>query len=152
MIHANKCSEPFVTDWIKVHNYINRVDPYAYKDPEIEESRFSVRKDELTDHCALSFESCNWAGPAYYLDGMLIDVVDNGDNYIVKYVPVRSKNDVLREFKARFKHADPVLMDAICDYFMSHKGTHLYAQKRDGRLHYGVQQDDDIVYEGTIRL
>ena len=152
MIHTNKCEEVFITDWITVRNYIFSVDPYAYKDPEIEEVRISVSKDKLTDHCALSFELCNWAGPAYYLDGMLIDVVDNGNSYVVKYVPVRSKNDVLREFKARFKHADPVLMDAISDYFMSHKGTHLYAQKRDGHIHYGVQQDDDNVYEGTIKL
>ena len=152
MLHANKCSEPFVVDWIKVRSYINRVDPYAYKDPEIEESRFSVSKDELTDHCALSFELCNRAGPTYYFDGMLISVVDNDDSYIVKYVPASSKGNVMMEFKANYRHSDPVLMDAICDYFMSHKGTHLYAQKRNGHLHYGVQQDDDIVYEGTIKL
>lgn len=135
-----------------VYDYIKRIDPYAYKNPNIDSTWIVVGKDELSVRDAYYMACCSGVEPTRYTDGTLISVVDYGDSYTVRYTPACSKTDVLKKFEDKYREADPVLMDAISDYFMNHDGTHLYADRKHGRIHYGVLQDDDSVYEGTIKL
>lgn len=133
-----------------VYEYIERADPYAYRSSSTDYTSMLINKDNLSVHDAYYMSCCVDAGPSKYVDGTIINVVDNGHSYIVYYAPARSKYDALRKFEDTYREADPVLMDAISDYFISHDGVHLYTYKKYGRIHYGVLQDDDAVYEGTI--
>ena len=135
-----------------VYDYINRVDPYAYRSSKIDYTGMLINKDCLSVQDAYYMACCAGIGHTKYVDGTIINVVDNGHSYIVYYAPARSKYDALRKFEDNYREADPVLMDAIVNYFMSLDGTHLYTYKKYGRIHYGVLQDDDGVYEGTIEL
>lgn len=137
---------------VGVYEYIKRIDPYAYKMPDIESTWIVVNKDELSVRDAYYMACCAGVKPTRYVDGMLISVVDYGDSYTVRYTPACSKVDVLHKFEEEYREADPVLMDAIVSYFMKNNGVHLYADRKRGRIHYGVIQDNDNVYEGTIKL
>lgn len=136
---------------VGVYEYIQRIDPYAYKIPDIESIWLVVRKDELSVHDAYYMACCAGIEPTI-CNGTLISVLDYGDNYTVRYTPACRKDDVLRKFERKYREADPALMDVIAKYFMSNDGTHLYDYKKYGRIHYGVMKDDDNIYEGTVKL
>lgn len=146
----SSCIKDLRTGFVWLVQYINHVDPYAYKSSSVDYASILINKDQLSVHDAYYMSCCAGVGPTKYVDGTILNVVDNGHSYAVYYVPACSKYDVMGKFEDKYRDADPVLMDTIVDYFWTHDDTHLYAYRKYGRVHYGVLQGNNSVYEGTI--
>lgn len=52
-----------------VYDYIKRMDPYAYKNPEIDATWIVVNKDDLTVKDAYYMACCAGVVPTHYTDG-----------------------------------------------------------------------------------
>lgn len=135
-----------------VYDYIKRMDPYAYKNPEIDATWIVVNKDDLTVKDAYYLSCCAGVVPTHYTDGTLISVVEYDTQYTVKYSPACSKMEVLRRFAEQHQDGDLALMNAITNYFLDNNNVYLYSYKKYGIIHYGVADNTKgSVYEGTIK-